>query len=214
MLTKYEPTYRAVQDLDKQIEDARAAIEEAKKTPIQEEVTDQNPTYQLLDSELARSRSQLAALKARLAATTRTVGTYREQAQTLDQKSVAQQGLVLAAKAAEQNFMLYRQKMEEARTAAALDRQRILNVAIAESATVPALPTTPLWLKLAAGLFLASLVSAGLALAKDYWDPSFRTPDELQLCLNLPVLAAIPSALLLTGGGSAVGGGPAEPAER
>ena len=51
MLTKYEPTYRQVQDLDKQIEDARAAIEEAKKSPIREETTDQNPTYQWLDSE-------------------------------------------------------------------------------------------------------------------------------------------------------------------
>lgn len=214
MLTKYDPSYRQVQDLDKQIEDARAAIEEAKKAPIQEEVTDENPTYQWVDSEMARARSQLAALKARFGATTRNVQTYREQAQQLEKKSVAQQDLVRAAKAAEQNYMLYRQKQEEARATAALDQQRILNVAIAEKATVPALPEPTLWIRLLGGLFLACLVSLGLAFAKDYLDPAFRTPDEVRLCLNLPVLAAIPSPLLLTSGAGAAGGGPADRAER
>lgn len=214
MLTKYEPSYRQVQDLDKQIEDARAAIEEARKSPIQEEVTDENPTYQWLDSETARARSQLAALRARLGATTRTVRSYHEQAQNLEQKAIAQQDLVRAAKAAEQNYLLYRQKQEEARTAAALDQQRILNVAIAEKATVPALPEPTLWLRLLGGAFLACLVSVGLAFAKDYWDPFFRTPDEVRLCLNLPVLAAIPSPLLLPSGAGADGSGLAEQAER
>ena len=108
--------------------------------------------------------------------------------------------MLRAAKVAEENYLLYQQKQEEARVTAALDRQRILNVAIAESASVPALPESTLWVKLLAGFFLASLVSVGLAFGKDHWDPFFRTPDEVRLCLNLPVLAAIPSPLLLASG--------------
>jgi capsular polysaccharide biosynthesis protein len=96
-------------------------------------------------------------------------------------------------KEAEGNDLLYKQKREEARIADALDRQRIVNVAIAEAATVPALPARPhLALTLLLGTLLACLVSPGVAFVVDYFDPSMRTPDELHDVLQIPVLAALP----------------------
>ena len=71
--------------------------------------------------------------------------------------------------------------------------QRIVNVAIAEAATVPALPAHPhRALTLLLGILLACLVSPGVAFAVDYFDPSLRTPDELRDVLQIPVLAALP----------------------
>ena len=70
--------------------------------------------------------------------------------------------------------------------------RRILNVAVAEAATVPALPvTSPLLLILAGGV-LALLLSSMSAFAADYFDQSFRTPDEVIHYLDMPVLAAFP----------------------
>ena len=81
---------------------------------------------------------------------------------------------------------------EEARISDELDRRRIINVAVAEAATVPSLPSNRRSLTLLYGLFLAMLVSVGLAFASDYLDPTFRTPDELRSFLNIPVLATMP----------------------
>jgi len=67
-------------------------------------------------------------------------------------------------------------------------------VAIAEAATVPALPVHSRWLFVLLGGLLASLVSAGSAFASDYLDPSFRTPSELEAFLNVPVLASMPKS--------------------
>jgi capsular polysaccharide biosynthesis protein len=86
-------------------------------------------------------------------------------------------------------------KQEEARISDELDRNRIVNVAIAEAATVPAFPSSPRWtLNLVLGFAVAFVTSLGLAFVVDYMDPSFRTPDEVEGYLGLPVLAATPRA--------------------
>jgi capsular polysaccharide biosynthesis protein len=74
----------------------------------------------------------------------------------------------------------------------ALDRSRIMNVAIAEAATVPVLPATPPLLRVAVGFILALLIAFATGFIADYWDPSFRTPSEVEDALGIPVLAAIP----------------------
>jgi capsular polysaccharide biosynthesis protein len=50
----------------------------------------------------------------------------------------------------------------------------------------------PWYLKFALGIGLAIFVATVSAFLADYWDPSFRTPLEVEAMLDLPVLAAIP----------------------
>ncbi|MBI3668490.1 MAG: hypothetical protein HY237_01720 [Acidobacteria bacterium] len=193
LLEKFEPGYRPVQEVEKQIAQAREAIAKAESTPVREETTDRDPSYEWLRSELTRSRTELAALQARAIVTARVVRTYRERVGLIDQKGTVQQTLMWAAKEAEENYLLYLRKQEEARISDALDHQRIVNVAVAEAATVPSLPSRPRWLwTLLLGGVLAVLVSTGLAFASDYFDPSFRTPQELQRFLNIRVVAGMP----------------------
>jgi len=54
------------------------------------------------------------------------------------------------------------------------------------------LPATPPLLRLAVGFILALLVALATGLIADSWDPSFRTPSEVEDALGIPVLAAIP----------------------
>ena len=83
-------------------------------------------------------------------------------------------------------------KQEEARINDALDTRGILNVAIAEPATVPALPVRSLfYYALVCGL-LALCGSVGLAFVADFFDSSFRTPEDVSTLLDLPVLASFP----------------------
>ena len=192
LLTKYDPGYRLVQELDKQIADTRAAIAAEDKTPVREQTTDQNPASLWVNSEMAKARTDLSALKAKAAATNAILSSYRQSARELQESAVAQQDLLRTAKTAEENYLLYQRKQEEARINDALDQRGILNVAIAEQPTVPALPVRSSLLYGLLSLFLAGTASLGMAFTSDFLDPSFRTPTEVTAYLGAPVLASLP----------------------
>jgi uncharacterized protein involved in exopolysaccharide biosynthesis len=193
LLTKFEPSYRPVQEVQAQIEETLDAIGKEYKLPVREETTDRNPSYEWLRSELTKSNAELASLHARASATQEVIRQYRAKLGEIDVNGTTQENLVREVKESEGNYLLYVQKREEARIGDALDRQRIMNVAIAEAATVPALPAHPHWaMTLLLGTLLACFASPGLAFAVDYFDPSVRTPDEVRDVLQIPVLAALP----------------------
>lgn len=192
LLSKFAPEYPLVQEIDKQIAQTQGAIAAAEQSPIHEETTDRDPTYAWLREELAKNRTQLIALRARAEALAQVVQAYQVKTRGLDEKAATQEDLVRTAKAAEQNYLLYLQKQEEARISDALDRNRIVNVAIAEAAVVPALPTHSTLFTLLLGGLLATFISLASAYVADYVDPSFRTPQELYNTLDVPVLAAVP----------------------
>ncbi|HKV64653.1 MAG TPA: Wzz/FepE/Etk N-terminal domain-containing protein [Candidatus Acidoferrum sp.] len=192
LLTKFEPTYRPVQEIEEQIAQAKAAITGAEKAPLRDETTDRDPTYEALRSELAKAKTELAATQARAAATSSLIRTYRSESEQLDRKEILQEDILRAAKADEENYMLYLRKAEEARISDALDRQRFSNVVVAEPATVPFTAQGRWLLVVVLGGFLASLMSVILAFIADRWDPSFRTPEEVESFLGSPVVAAFP----------------------
>jgi uncharacterized protein involved in exopolysaccharide biosynthesis len=192
LLTKYEPTYPLVQEVDQQITDAKSAISAEESKPIREESSDQDPNYQWVRAELTKAQADLSGLKARATTAASIAGQYHEAAQRLDQDGLFQQNLLQAAKTQEENYLLYVHKREEARISDALDQRGILNVAMAEQPVVPALPSrSPLSVAFLT-LLLAGTLSVSTAFVIDFMDPSFRTPDELANYLGMPVLAALP----------------------
>ena len=192
LLTKYEPTYRLVQEVDQQIADTKRTIDAEESKPIHDESTDQNPDYQWVQAQLTKAKADLSGLRARAAAAESAATRYHTQAQNLAQNMVAQQNLLQAAKTQEENYLLYTHKREEARISNALDQGGILNVALAEQPVVPALPKrSPFGVAIIA-LLIAGALSLSTALVLDFLDPTFRSPDELAGYLGIPVLAALP----------------------
>jgi uncharacterized protein involved in exopolysaccharide biosynthesis len=192
LISKYDPNYKLVQEVEAQIVQTREALAKAEANPVREEVTDRDTTHEWLTGELAKARAELTSLKGRLYATAQTIESYRKQARDLNDAAIRQQDLIRQAKAAEENFLLYSRKQEETRISEALDQKRIINVAVAEPPSVPFLPSTPNWpLSLLLGFLLAGCVSGGIAFAAEYTDRSFRTADEVELFLNTPVLASL-----------------------
>jgi uncharacterized protein involved in exopolysaccharide biosynthesis len=192
LLTKYEPAYRLVQEVDQQIAEAKTAIDAEEERPIREESSDQDPNYQRIQAELMKTEAELDGLKAREASAGSIARQYHEYAQRLDQDGLVQQGLLWAVKTQQENYRLYVQKREEARISAALDQRGILNVAVAEQPLVPALPSRSLPRVAFLTVLLAGAFSLSTAFVIDHLDPSFRTPDEAVYYLGKPVLAALP----------------------
>ena len=191
LLTKYQPTYALVQEVDKEIADAKASIVTEESKPIRAETTDRNPTYSWINEELAKAKADYSGLQARAAATQAIVANYEAKAEELDQKGIVQQDLLRTMKTDEENYLMYQRKREEARMTNALDQTRILNVAIAEQPIAPTLPSNSPWTTLVVGVMLAVMVSLGTAFGLDYMDTSFRTPAEVLSELNVPVLGTI-----------------------
>jgi uncharacterized protein involved in exopolysaccharide biosynthesis len=192
LLTKYQPTYRLVQEVDKQIADTRAAIVAADAKPLHEQTTDRNPTYSWINQELAKAKAEYSALQARAVATQAIVGVYQAKAQKLEESGLIHQDLLREAKANEDNYLLYLHKREEARIEEALDRTRILNVGMVEQPTVPIAPVRSPMIFSLAGFLLAIVISSGVVFTQEYLDSSFRTPAEVLSELKIPVLASVP----------------------
>src|SRR5262249_55062888 len=153
---------------------------DVQKIPAVEETTDTNPASDWLKVELAKARAELASLQASAPAKERAVNEYRSMALDIDQKNIKRSDLVRLEKATEEKYLLYLRKQEEARIDEALDRQRIVNVAIAEEATVPILPEPSLLsVKLGFAGFFAVILSLGGALGADSYDRTFRNGAEV-----------------------------------
>jgi len=192
LLTKYQPTYPLVQEVDKELAETRASIASEEGKPVRDETTDRNPTYAWINEELAKAKADDSGLQARAAAIQATVAKYQGKSHELEQKGIQEQDLLRKVKTEEGNYLLYQHKREEARMTDALDRTRILNVAIAEQPSMPSLPSNSPWTVLLLGVLLATSVSVAMAFTLEYTNPSFRTPSEVFSDLNIPVLAAVP----------------------
>lgn len=207
LLTKYQPDYRPVKELDEQIAQARAAIQQELSSPMRDETTDLDQTHQMVRSDLAKAQTDLAGYKARADEMQTIVNDYSAKARELDANSLQQADLERTFKAEEDNYLLYLKKAEEARITDALDANRMVNIAVAEEPLVPALPShSPMFFAILAFITMVS-ASVGLVWLLEHMDRTFHTPRQLEAYLGVPVLASVPRQLgpIIAGRTSALG---------
>ena len=177
-----------------EIVQAKAAIDAEELKPLRDETTQDDAEFDWAHSEHLKSEVELRALEEKRAVTREQVDAYHAAAQKLEESAIAQHDLEQQVKAAEDKYLLYSNKREEARIGDALDQHGLLNVAIAQQPRAPALPV---WSFLASSCFCfvgAAGFSTAIAFVNDYFSPSFRTPTEVFEFLGSPVLASLPAA--------------------
>jgi len=188
---KYQPDYPPLVEIEREIVHTQASINA--QTPLNDVTTDRNPTFAWINDELAKAKAQVKGDEARIVELEAVINQNMEAVRRLDADGIALKDLTRAANEAEQDYMLYSKKREEARITDALDLTQIVNVAIQERPAVPIYPAQSGWLFALIGTVLALTVSTGVMFMKERMDVSFRTPAEVETILSLPVLAAVPS---------------------
>ena len=178
-----------------EIADAQASIAAEALTPVRDETTDKDPNYEWARMELEKAQVQWDGLRARQSDAAAQVASLRQLAQQMQSESVDQQDLMRAAKADEDNFLLYLRKREEARIGDALDERHILNVAIVEPPAAPALPVHSVCFVFPAGLRAGHGVQhRHRLLARTILTRRFALLTKLYGLLEVPVLAWLPAA--------------------
>lgn len=193
LLTRFEPSYRLVKEVEQEIAETQASITAEALSPVRDETSDKDPNYEWARMEMEKAQVEWDGLRARQLDASRQVASLRAFAEQMQADSMDQQDLMRTAKAEEDNYLLYLHKREEARIGDALDERHILNVAIVEPPVAAALPqhSIVLYFLLAFGLALG--FSIGLAFTTEYFDSTIRTPDEAYGLLGVPVLAWLPA---------------------
>lgn len=195
LLTRYDPSYPLVQDIDQQIAQTNSSIAEAQKARYNTESTDVDPTFEALREDQSKTQADRAAQAATLAATKRSIKSMEAQLVDLDRQSIARQDLAREVKADEQTYLTYLAKREQERTSDALDTTRIANVAIAVPPVIPVLPVFGWPVIVLAAIGLAGFAGIGSAYAADYFDASFRTPNQLTEGLGIPLVIVFPKRI-------------------
>jgi uncharacterized protein involved in exopolysaccharide biosynthesis len=190
LLTRLRPDDRLVKEVDQQMADTSAALEEAKRVNNVEQATDVNPVRQNLESELAKARLDLVGQKARRDDLAHQLADYQSRLDRLDQATTTNADLQRQLKTSEDNYQLYAKKREEARIADEMDQNKITNVALAEKPLPRRTPASPnRRLIIGLGLFLALLVSLTMVLVAEVVRDTVHTPRELELMAEIPVIA-------------------------
>ena len=189
----FTPENRQARDVEEQIRATQQRLSAAEKGVASINRTELNQVHQSLKTQALSARADLTGARARYESLLTQVASQREQLEQLNRKGLTTDGLRRETRAAEDAYMLYQKKHEEARISAAMDQQRIVNVGIAQPAKRPLKPVAPKKaLNLILGLLLGAMGGLSLAFAAEYLDHSFTTGHDLEARLGIPLLGAIP----------------------
>jgi uncharacterized protein involved in exopolysaccharide biosynthesis len=192
LLTKFRPDDRLVREVDQQLRDTTAALKEAKGATSVEQSSDINPLRQMLDTEMAKARLDLAGQQARRDDLAQQITQYQTVLSGLDQATNKHGDLERRVKEAEDNYQLYAKKQEEARITDEMDQKKITNVALAETPLIQKAPVKPnRLLTLGLGIFLAFFVSLCAVFVAELLRDTVHTPRELELLAGIPVIATL-----------------------
>jgi len=192
LLVKFRPEDRMVKLVDQQIVDTQKALERAEKMNSTEDATDVNPVRQTVETELARAETAADGLRGRIGTLSQQTQQYRNELEKLGGILPDEQELLREIKVAEDNYLLYSRKREEARIGEAMDQQKFANVAVAEPPRVPVLPQARVSASLAAGLVLGILFVFITAAVIGQSRRTVYTPWELEALTGVPVLGTAP----------------------
>jgi hypothetical protein len=172
LLKVFQPTNARVQVVEHQMEQTRRAIEEYKHDTAIDEVTQPDPTHEWAQSELMKETARLAGLKAQYDTIQNIISEYRGKIGHVSRLEFAEHDLKRQAELAEKHYMLYLRKQEDARISDELDRHRIVNLVVVESAAVPYSPSgPPKRLFFLLGTIFAAGLSLVIAISLDWVEP-------------------------------------------
>ncbi len=191
---KYKPDFRLVRETEQRITQLRELIKREETAPPSERTTSLNEVHRRLTNDLLEAQTNLRALREREKTSTALVTQYQAQLSKLDALGFEKQELERARNLNEEAYLLYQKKAREAEVVSLLNREKVVNFNLVESAGVNHQPITPKpLLNLAVLILLGAIAAVAAAAVLEGLNPKVRSIYMLEQDLNLTVLASIPN---------------------
>lgn len=151
-----------------------------------------NPVYQNMEMDLFRAEAELKSQAAKAAALKIQLKQLSDELAVIDMSESKVQNLKRQLAINEKNYMTYADRHEEARISAAMNRSKLSNISIIESAIVPAKPIKP---NKQLSILLATLfgIISGLVYAYmlESIGQTFSDAESVENFLGVPVLLTV-----------------------
>ena len=192
LLQKYNENTALVINVRKEIKIVQDFIKKQEEDLRGKVRTGQNIVYQDIEREMFKTQSELSSQEARRATLQGQIAQLDKEIQTLDLRENELQNLKRELATNEKNYKTYLEKVEEALISDDLNRLKMTNISVIQTAIAPAKPVKPKKaLNIVLGIILGALSGLGLAFFKEYTAQSLSTPESVERRLGLPVLATV-----------------------
>jgi uncharacterized protein involved in exopolysaccharide biosynthesis len=176
LLSRYQPGSERIREIDAKLAAAQKILDKENHLVVTERSTDLNPVWVAIDSSLAQSQGTQASVKATIGKLQEEIGTAQDRINFLVRNSSDYDRLQRHVATDKEALMTYVRKSEEARTAGALNSDKILNVSVAQPPLEPLKPIFPIvWLNLVVGFVCAVALGVGAAQWEEERDPKIRS---------------------------------------
>lgn len=195
---RYQPTDRVVRELDEQISLTRDALLKAQTTKAEEVSTERNTLHVSAQSDYMRTETELSGLMHQSREIERQLQLQQKRITDLDGETATYDTLNRSVSRLSELSQIYEKKASDVQVSELLDKQRVANVAIVEE---PSEPTSSMFPKRGLMLMVGLLwsIAAGLATALvfDLTAKRVRSPYDLELALEAPVIGQLPDGFIL-----------------
>lgn len=194
ILQNYKEDSPSVMTVEENIAEMKDRLAKENKNILVNTVTGINSVYQNLDSEIIVSRAELSSTQAKLSKQEDILSKLKSELEKLNFHETEIKRLSRNLAVIENNYLLYKNKTEEARIQEAMDRSRIVNISIASPPTSSIIPLkkmrfVPRKIYYILIAMLASLsMGVVFSLLVDYYDRRIVNERDIERELNIEVL--------------------------
>ncbi|MEW6620654.1 MAG: GumC family protein [bacterium] len=190
LLKKYGKTHPKVREVESEIKEVTARIKSEVEKVISQEVSTLNPIHENIKEKIIMFETEINALESKGNALITTINEYKSKLEGLAEKEMVLAMLTREVESTEKMYNILLEKQQESMISEAI---KIGNIRIIEPALVPLLPIKPTKTRnLLIGALCSIMVGITLAFILEYINHSFKTPEDAEGYLKLPVLGLIP----------------------
>ncbi len=188
---KYTDKHPEVQRLTTEIEKVKANLAGAVANVVGSQVSTPNPMREELLLRVIEDESAVTAARAQQQAMGELIAKEEAKLDELPEKELSLARVMREFELAQQIYIMLRTKYEEARLT---EQMQVSDIFPLDAAITPEKRVKPRkMLNTAIAMVLGMFVGVGAAFVAEFSDPSFKTAEEIERSLGLPILGAVPA---------------------
>lgn len=192
LLTKYQEDYYLVQNIRRQIAEAKTILSQ-ESDPRTQVTRATNRLHEELQLTLLTAQTELARQQAKAQTLADQLATGRKELEELNGNAVRLMEMQRELDLQDAKYRKYADNLEQARIDQALETNRISNINMVQPPTVALKPVKPKKLiNMALGLAIGLLGAVLWAFIADQLDPTLGTPQAAEEVVGVPTVAEVP----------------------